>query len=853
MRCVGKRPTLIECEIIPKLRLIFARCPPSLEQCQNTIRWFKLSRVGQGQELSLIHFYTEPVAARQETEQRFCTSKFRIFRHPRLSTRKGFMLKKVIAIKNVGKFRNCGASGDVEFRKLSLIFAENGRGKTTLSAILRSLESGDPLFIAERRTVDGLDAPQVHILTGSGNRLFAANAWDSRYENLVVFDSTYVTENVYSGDFVEHDHKKRLYQVTIGKQGVELAQKVTELDTKSRELATKIKESAKALAKLVPDGKTLDEFLAFAKDSEIDAKISAKKKAVEALKDAETIKTKAAFVKLAEPVLPKTLVEMFGKTLEQVSKDAETRINQHIATHKMGAGGQGWLSKGLAYITDDSCPFCGLDISANEMLKAYQNYFSEAYSTFKTTLTTLETAFSAALSEKKNALLKTTLVQNQANLDFWKKYASLTLPELDYEKHILPVIQKALDLITPLIQKKIAAPLDALALPPDVYEAIDAFGFLQTLIQAYNLAVDTANPVIAEVKKSAQAGNLPVLRKELLILEAQKNRHSDEHSPSCTEHLNTQAEKSTVDNSKTAVKANLDAYTEDVLQKYEKDINKLLDRFGTSFRITGTKQQYLGGSPSSTFKLSINDVPIELGDSKTPRGTTCFRNVMSAGDRNTLALAFFLVQLHQRADLNTLTVVFDDPLTSLDRFRQQFTRDQIRAIERKANQVIVLSHEPGFLRLLADDFDATKLRLLFLARDGKSDTTIKPWDMDSELALGYHKDIATLTGYYHGDAEDLRAVLRCIRPVLESHLRNSYNGQFGDKVWLGEMIKNIREAPVAHALEPAKQSLDDLELLNDYTKRYHHDDNSLRENTAQPQDGELQPLVKLTLQLINRL
>src|SRR5260370_30678671 len=147
------------------------------------------------------------------------------------------MLKKFITIKNVGKFRNCGAAGDIEFRKLSLVYAENGRGKTTLCAILRSLQNGDPLFITERRTVDGEAARQIDALTAGGKLTFDGKAWSGTYANMAVFDSTYVAENVYSGDFVEHEHRKRLYQVSIGNEGVELASKVSVLDSKSRELA----------------------------------------------------------------------------------------------------------------------------------------------------------------------------------------------------------------------------------------------------------------------------------------------------------------------------------------------------------------------------------------------------------------------------------------------------------------------------------------------------------------------------------------------------------------------------------------------------------------------------------------
>ena len=63
------------------------------------------------------------------------------------------MLEKVVRIDNIGRFRKCAANGDVLFRKLTLIYAENGRGKTTLCAILRSLQSGVPATSVQKYTL----------------------------------------------------------------------------------------------------------------------------------------------------------------------------------------------------------------------------------------------------------------------------------------------------------------------------------------------------------------------------------------------------------------------------------------------------------------------------------------------------------------------------------------------------------------------------------------------------------------------------------------------------------------------------------------------------------------------------
>ena len=47
------------------------------------------------------------------------------------------MFEKIVAIKNVGRFLSLAASSDMTFKRHNLIFAENGRGKTKFSFILR--------------------------------------------------------------------------------------------------------------------------------------------------------------------------------------------------------------------------------------------------------------------------------------------------------------------------------------------------------------------------------------------------------------------------------------------------------------------------------------------------------------------------------------------------------------------------------------------------------------------------------------------------------------------------------------------------------------------------------------------
>lgn len=112
------------------------------------------------------------------------------------------MLKKFISIRNVGRFQKYCAVGDVGLKRYNLFFAENGRGKTTLCAILRSLQSGAAAHVLGRTTLGSTDAPEIRILSDAATLVFSAGAWSNTVADIAIFDSTFISENVFSGDSV---------------------------------------------------------------------------------------------------------------------------------------------------------------------------------------------------------------------------------------------------------------------------------------------------------------------------------------------------------------------------------------------------------------------------------------------------------------------------------------------------------------------------------------------------------------------------------------------------------------------------------------------------------------------------
>jgi hypothetical protein len=115
-----------------------------------------------------------------------------------------------------------------------------------------SAPSGDGAVVKGRTTLGVADSAEIKILLADGSTAtFGNGAWNTAVPNLAIFDSTFVAENVYSGDAVELDHKCKLYGIIVGKQGADLARRIEELDTASRDKSSEIREADSAIAKAV--------------------------------------------------------------------------------------------------------------------------------------------------------------------------------------------------------------------------------------------------------------------------------------------------------------------------------------------------------------------------------------------------------------------------------------------------------------------------------------------------------------------------------------------------------------------------------------------------------------------------
>jgi wobble nucleotide-excising tRNase len=764
------------------------------------------------------------------------------------------LLEKIVQIKSIGRFRNYAANGDVKFRKLTLVYAENGRGKTTFCAILRSLQTGQPEFIAERKTLAVTVPAFVHLRLNNANYKFTHDAWTVTYPDIAIFDPVFVNDNVYSGDYVEHEHKKNLYRVIVGAHGVQLTKQIEELDGQIRDANADLRTKNDAVSRHLPSGTALDDYLQWQPVADIEEQIRRKTEDLSnrqraAAKSGE-IQAKGMFAKVQIPSLPPEFDAVLAKQLTDIVADAETKVRQQIAQHQMGHQGEPWLSQGLGYVKNDRCPFCGQGMRASDLIGAYRSHFNAAYGSLKQEVAQLSQRVNGAIGETSLSSAQQAIAGNTALAEFWRQFITVDLPVISF-----PIIQQKYTALREqclaLARRKEDSPTEAVTPDADFTATMAVVDALRKVVAAYNAAVDTTNLQVNDQKIASRAeSDIIPIKNDLAQLESRKKRFEHDVAQACQAYEDALTSKAGLEQRKASARQELDEHCREILWLNEQSINEYLDQFNAGFRITNIRHLYIGGTPSSHYQIEINNTALDLGDARTPAGTPCFKTALSSGDRSALALAFFLAVLKQDANIGRKIVVFDDPFTSLDRFRRTCTQQLIQQLSNSAEQVVILSHDPFFLKLLSDECSSASTNVKTLQMSKAGDTTIiGEWDVHAETQSSYMKDYSMLLGFYRKRNGNLRAVARTIRPFLEGMLRSHFPGQFQQNDWLGDFIGKIRAADATSGLQHAKADLVELDAINGYSKKYHHQQNA-NADTEPINDDELYGFVKRTLKLV---
>lgn len=763
------------------------------------------------------------------------------------------MINRFRLLRNIGQFDNVAATAHT-FQRLTLLYAENGRGKTTLSALFRSLAQNRPDLIQERHRLAATHPPEVIIDCAGGPppAMFQNDTWNRHLPNLAVFDNAFVDENVCSGLSVEADHRQNLHELIIGAQGVALNQQlqayVSRIEAHNAELRTR----ASAVPTASMGGMTIDAFCALQPEPNIDANIQEAERALQAAREQTPIREARPFEAITLPAFDNAAIEqVLARDLPGLDAAAVARVQEHLS--RMPAGSEAWVADGMRRIPPGGreCPFCAQDMTASPVLTHYRAFFSEEYRALKESIGRLARGIDETHSDNGPIAFERALRIASERRAFWARFADM--PEIALNSTAVSEDwRRARQLIATALAAKAATPLDRMELSPEVRAAVAAYDVHRTRAAELSAALLAANRAINVIKEQAAAGNVTAREADLVRLQATKARQEPTVAPLCDAYSAEKAAKTATEQQRDQARHALEQYRGNVFPNYQNAINQYLARFNAGFRLEQIQPTNTRGGSACSYSLRINNVVVPVTADAAP-GQHAFSNTLSSGDRNTLALAFFFASLDQDPNLAGKVIVIDDPVSSLDDNRSLTTVQEIRRLLPRVAQVIILSHSKPFLCQTWESSDPTQRAALQVRRDGPTSSTIDTWNVDADLITEYDRRHEKLRTYLQtGGAGNLRDIAVDIRPTLEYFCRVAYPADYPP----GDLLGNFRNRCQTRLNQgnPVMPLPDVQELrdLTDYGNRFHHDSNPQGYLTVVVTDAELQGFVQRTLAFCSR-
>jgi wobble nucleotide-excising tRNase len=763
------------------------------------------------------------------------------------------VLTHIQLLRNIGTFDSITPGAGVPFDMFNLVYAENGRGKTTLADLFRSLGNGDATIVTNRQRLGATHLPHAILaLDGGGACTFQNGAWSAGAPAMAVFDDHFVAENVCSGVAIETGHRQNLHELILGAQGValsgELQRHVAAVEEHNRNLRLR-DDAIPAAAK---GGLTTEKFCALKADPKIDEKIHDAERALAAARAAERVGAEPEYLAVTLPEFDlDALQQTLSRDLSGLDREAAAKVQAHIAT--LGARGEQWVSEGMNLVraggqgeTEGDCPFCEQPLSGSAVIAHYRAYFSAGYTELKAELAAASRALNSQHSGEVMAVFERNVRVMGERREFWSQFAKMPAFAVDTAA-VARAWKAAREAAVALLAKKLAAPLDAVAVDAAAREKVDAYNRECQAVDAAVQPLLQQNHEIALVKEKARTADVTTLAAELGRLTTIKRRFSPAVATVCDAYLAEKAAKKTTEAARDAARDALEQYRRTIFPAYQATINDYLGRFGAGFRLADVGSVNTRAGSSATYSVLINNQPVGLTSETGPS----FRNTLSAGDRNTLALAFFFASLEQDPNLANKIVVIDDPMSSLDDHRTLVTVEEVVKMSRRVTQTVVLSHSKLFLLSLWKSGPKNSRAAMRISR-AQNGSAFEVWRANEDSVTEHDRRYNRVQAYITASnpaAE--RTVAADLRPMLEAWARVAYPIEFPPEEMLGGFI-NRCEQVAGTANQVMKQAdIDELRGLTNYANLFHHDTNPTFE-TEHINDQQLAQFATRTLRFIRK-
>ncbi len=757
------------------------------------------------------------------------------------------MIEKIIALRGVGLLHDPLLSGAIPLEKVTVIYGENGRGKSTFAGVCRCLAEGETSWLQAKKTICGKEETLIEFRIDKRNFKFSGGAWDATWPKMYVFDSTFIEKNLYSGSRVDPQHRESLLEFALGETGVNLKKEIDRISSEIERLNGDIKATTQAVEAQCKGIFTAKTFVALSPDLNLAHLIEETEAHLRDARNSQTIRNRPVLTTLTLPVVGSSAITaILYESLEDVEQNAERMVQEHIQQH-LDTRGETWLREGMAYVKSKECPFCAQDASSSPVIRAYKAYFNEAYTGLKLRIAEETNRVASLLAERELDKIQNAMAGNRTAQTSWTDQGALVFPVPPDADTISQTWRTLRDSVLEILHRKADSPLTRMTLSESAQSAYSDYERLQNSLDTYNQAVKSTNIEIERLKDALSRADVTTIENDLKRLRAHEARFSPEVDALCLKWSGLTDRKKELEKQKTGNRKKLEEFTEDFLKKtYLERINAILGRFGAGFSVEELSMAHAAGTPRTEYGLRLlgTSVPLTPKDGSQP--CPSFANTLSDGDRRSLALAFFLARLETELDLSNSTIVVDDPVSSLDIPRKRATLETIKEFAAKCSQIIILSHDAYFLRDVTLALNRSPLTQLQIRRYGDF-SVLECCDIQKIVQDPYCANYTTLVSYLEkGPEGNTDSVAKAIREYLEGNLVHRFPIELGSARNLGEMIRDIRNSQEPSVFKSIKLRLGDLTTINDFTSPFHH---TVGDRPTVLTDAELKPIVELALEI----
>lgn len=738
------------------------------------------------------------------------------------------MLEKVICVDNVGVLKK-GAQRAIDLSKVSLVYADNARGKTTFSSLMLSCSTSDPQEIIQRKTIGATTAQKVVFrfnppgVSPAFNAEFDGSVWGGGKPNMHIYNQTFVDRNVYASTGVLPEQREALLSLALGDSAVTQKQKFEQQSALQRECAGRV-SSAEGALQGYRGGLSVDSFMALQPLPDVEARIAELEKKIGEARAADQIAKRPEFKALMVPDFNLDgISEAVVASFESLSVTAEETVKNHFAKHS-GQSTERWASEGMSHLPDKECPFCGQPTTNLDLIGAYRSYFDASYKNHLARIAALRGVVARAVSQERISSWQSAHEFNRGVLGVWAENLSISEPPKLYYEWAAEELGSIQGEILTLVAEKERSPLDPLS--PEVLSK--AMGRLASVVEKariYNKEISDLNSKVSEYKSRISSPNIGQLHADHEQLVVRRRRYDPKAVEIVDQVMATRNAYKNAEREKDSARTELDKLMAITLGSFQNAINDWLSKFAAPFQVDQLAPTYRGGGLRSEYVLKVRGATVNVGPGSS--GQMSFHSALSEGDKRTLAFAFFLARLFADPNRSGSTVVLDDVFTSLDRHRRHHTIDAVLRMIGECSQVIILAHDAHFLREIKKRVARKRIgecAELALHRDGDDYSYLDKFDLDDYCSSDYYKHYVAVERFVAGDnTVGLLEVAKSLRPLIEGHLHRCFPKKFKEGQTVGDLIEQIKSATGDSPLVRLQPQYSDLMSFNDFASAYHHD------------------------------